>query len=137
VTAYAANVHLKGKATFTDNGTTATVCCTLAGLGNQDLIVTLVGDGTTSVGCTNPDGHIAPGNATAVAVGGTETIPASQIKNGTVTFCISTEAPTCDSARDCGCPNDNWSATVTDVTFGEMTMVVEQGGKIVLTTKVN
>lgn len=137
VTAYAASVHLKGRLTFTDNGTTATVCCSLAGLGNGDVTITLAGAGTTTVGCTNPDGHIAPGNAEEIAVTGTTSIPADQIKNGNVTFCVTTEAPTCDSARDCGCPNDNWSAAITDVSFGDMMMIVEQGGKVVLKTKVN
>ena len=136
ITLYAASVHLKGQVTLTDNGTTATVCGALAGLGNGDVTLTLTGTGTTSVTCTNPAGNFAPGNAGDVSVGATQTIPATEIKNGNVSFCITTTAPACSSARDCGCPNDNWTATVTDVAFSSMTLVVEQGGQVVLTTQV-
>jgi hypothetical protein len=132
ITVYAANVHLKGKATFADNGTTATVCATLTGLGNQDLTITLVGEGTETVACTNPAGNFAPGNPGSVTVEGQTTIPSSQIKNGTVTFCVTTTGPTCQSAKDCGCPNNNWTGTVTDVDFTDLALVVEQGGKVVL-----
>jgi|SRR6266498_2737248 len=136
IAVYAANVHLKGEPSFTDNGTTATVCATLAGLGNGDLTVTLVGSGTETVVCTNPAGNFAPGNPGGVTVGGTTTVPASEIKNGTVHFCVTTTAPVCQSAKDCGCPNDNWTGTVTDVDFTSLTLVVEQGGEVVLTTAV-
>jgi hypothetical protein len=129
---YAANVHLKGQPAFRDNGTTATVCATLTGLGNQDLIITLIGEGTETVACLNPAGNFAPGNPGGVTVAGQTTIPSSQIKNGTVTFCVTTTAPTCQSAKKCGCPNNNWSATVVDVNFTDLSLVVEQGGKVVL-----
>ena len=132
ITAYAANVHLKGRPTFNDDGTTATVCATLTGLGNQDLTVTLVGEGTETVACTNPAGNFAPGNPGSVTVEGQTTIPSSQIKNGTVTFCVTTTAPTCQSAKQCGCPNNNWTGTVTDVNFTDLVLVVEQGGRVVL-----
>jgi hypothetical protein len=132
VTVYAANVHLKGRPTLSDNGTTATACATLTGLGNQDLTITLVGEGTETVRCTNPAGNFAPGNPGSVTVEGQTTIPSNQIKNGTVTFCVTTTAPTCQSAKECGCPNNNWTGTVTDVDFTDLALVVEQGGKVVL-----
>ena len=132
ITVYAANVHLKGRPVFNDNGTTATVCATLTGLGNQDLTVTLVGEGTETVACTNPAGNFAPGNPGGVTVEGQTTIPSSEIKNGTVTFCVTTTAPTCQSAKECGCPNNNWTGTVTDVNFTDLVLIVEQGGKVVL-----
>ena len=136
IAVYAANVHLRGSPNFSDNGTTATVCATLTGLGNQDLTVTLVGEGTETVACTNPAGNFAPGNPGSVTVSGQTTIPSSQIKNGTVTFCVTTTAPTCQSAKDCGCPNDNWTGTVTDVNFTDLALIVEQGGKVVLTQEI-
>jgi hypothetical protein len=132
ITVFAANVHLKGRPTFTDNGTTASVCATLTGLGNQDLTITLIGQGTETVACTNPAGNFAPGNPGSVTVGGQTTIPSSEIKNGTVTFCVTTTAPTCQSAKQCGCPNNNWTGTVTDVNFTDLALVVEQGGSVVL-----
>src|SRR4051794_33176306 len=45
---HAANVHLKGSLSSTDNGTTDTVCGKLTGLGNGDLTITLIGSGTRS-----------------------------------------------------------------------------------------
>jgi hypothetical protein len=136
VTVFAANVHLKGQPTIKDNGTTATVCATLTGVGNQDLTVTLIGSGTETTACVNPAGNFAPGNPGEIVVGGTTTIPSSQIKNGTVKFCVTTEAPTCQNATDCGCPNNRWTGTVTDVSFTSLMLVVEQGGKVVLSTTV-
>src|SRR5205814_9790067 len=127
-TLYAASVHLKHELTLTDNGTTATVCGALAGLGNGDVTLTIAGPATTSVICINPAGNFAPGNPGDVVVGATETIPSTEIKNGNLSFCITTTAPVCASARECGCPNDNWTATVTDVAFSSLTLVVEQGG---------
>jgi len=131
-TVHAANVHFKSAPKTTDNGTTATVCATLTGLGNGDLTITLIGSGIRSTSCLNPAGNFAPGNPGQVAVGGVTTVPASEIKNGNVSFCVTTESPECASANACGCPNNNWAATVTDVDFTSLTLVVEQGGKVVL-----
>lgn len=129
---FAANVHFKTAATSKDNGTTDTVCASLAGLGNGDLTITLIGSGTTTTSCLNPAGNFAPGNPGDVVVSGVTTVPASKIKNGNVSFCVTTVAPTCATAKDCGCPNNNWTATVTDVDFTSLTLIVEQGGKVVL-----
>jgi hypothetical protein len=132
LTAYAANVHLVGDASISDDGTTVTVCGKIAGLGNADVKLTLVGEGTTTVACVNPAGKIAPGNATEVLVGATRTIPSTQIKNGSLNFCLTTKAPGCRRARSCGCPNNNWTATITDVDFSSLVLIVEQNGEVVL-----
>jgi hypothetical protein len=136
VVVQAANVHFKGNPTSTDNGTTDTVCATLTGLGNGDLTVTLIGSGIQSTSCLNPAGNFAPGNPGNIVVSGVTTVPSSQIKNGNVTFCVTTDAPTCSSAKDCGCPNNNWSATITDVNFTSLTLIVEQGGQVVINRKI-
>lgn len=134
---HAANVHLKGALSSTDNGTTDTVCGKLTGLGNGDLTITLIGSGTRSSSCSNPAGNFAPGNPGEILVSGVTTVPSTEIKNGTVAFCVTTDDPTCTTAKDCGCPNNNWTATITDVAFTSLTLIVEQGGKVVLRTTVN
>ncbi len=45
--------------------------------------------------------------------------------------------PRAATAKACGCPNNNWSATITDVDFTSLTLIVEQGGRVVLRTTIN
>src|SRR2546423_14214643 len=58
---YAANVHFKTTPVFTNNGTTLTACAALAGLGNQDVTITLTASGEGSTTCISPGGNAAPG----------------------------------------------------------------------------
>lgn len=132
-TAVAANVHFKKGPTFTDNGVTLTASGALAGLGNEDVTITLTATGVgTKITCTNKGGNQAPGqNKPKVTTVGQTSIPQTKIKNGNVSFTVTTQSPT-TSAKAAGCPNNNWTATIEDVDFSTATIKVTQGGEVVL-----
>jgi hypothetical protein len=136
---YAANVQFKKsvRTTFTDQGLSAQFCGALTGLGNGDVTITLVAAGQTTVMCINPAGNIAPGHGEEIVAMGQTSIPSTEIKNGNVNFCVTTVTPEDPSAKEAGCPNNNWTAHITDVDFSSATVIVEQGGKIVLQTAIN
>jgi hypothetical protein len=121
------NPHYKKGPTVVDNGFTATATGTIAGLGNGNVIATLSfpnATGTTT--CTNPGGAQAPGQNPAVPAPTTGSQLISKVKNGTVSFTVTTDPPSNPSAAAAGCPNGNWTAAFNNITFGSGTLTISQ-----------
>jgi len=139
ITTIGQSVHLKGgrnaEPVFLDQGLTLNVASGLAGLGNDDVLVTLTATADVTATCANKGGNQAPGqNPAPVTVSGSQSIPSEKIKNGTVPFNVTTIAPVSPIPGAPDCPNSNWSEAITDLAFTSATITVEQpAGNLVLT----
>src|SRR5215208_6255375 len=118
-----AAVRFHAGPTCTDNGLTLTCTGNVSGLGQELLTVNISSPATGTVECTNPAGNVAPGQTFTTNVSGTGTFEVD--KNGRTNFSVTTTEPT---APPGSCPNPQWTADVTDVTFGDVTLVGTQGG---------
>jgi len=123
-----------GTPVCTDIGTQLRCTAEVAGLGNETVVATVSANGTaTGLTCTTPSGsNQAPGQNPAVPVtsSGSQTI--TNIKNGRASVDVRSATPTV-SAKDAGCPNNNWIVTVADVTFTTYTLTISQGGVTLFT----
>jgi hypothetical protein len=138
-TAFAANVHLKppkGEPSFVDLGLQLQASGALAGLGNDDIVVNLAATADVTSTCTNPAGaNQPPGqNPAPITVSGSQAIPASEIKNGTVSFSVTTNLPTTPIAGAPDCPNPQWTEDITDLAFTTATITVQQPAPTVVLT---
>jgi len=138
--ALASNVHFKGGShagpSFRDNGLTLSASGALAGLGNENIVIRLSATGNPTGTCGNPGTNTfqAPGqNPAPVTLTGTQSIPASEIKNGEVSFAVTTQGPVSPVPGAPDCPNSHWTELITDVAFTSATISVEQpSGTVVL-----
>jgi hypothetical protein len=133
-------VHLTGgknaEQTFTDNGLTLTAAGDLTGLGNGDVLVNLSATADVTATCTNPGGGTQPPgqNPAPITVTGSQAIPATEIKNGNTPFNVTTNPLVSPIPGAPGCPNPQWTESITDLRFTGATLTVEQPpGTLVLT----
>ena len=127
VVAWAASPHYKKGPSVVDNGLTATATGSLAGLGNGNVIVTLSfpnATGTTT--CSNKGGAQAPGQNPAAPAAASGSKLVTDVKNGTLSFVVTTLPPANPSWEAAGCPNNNWSAAFDNITFGAGTITIQQ-----------
>jgi hypothetical protein len=135
---YAQNVHFVRGPSCEDLGLTANCTGKLAGLGEGNVTIILdFPNATGGTTCTSPGGGSeAPGQNPALTVDVTGSVNLQATKNGTVTFSVTTEAPAAPTAAEAGCPNPNWTAEFSDLSFGTGTLTVVQGGNVVLVTQI-
>ena len=138
---FASSVHLKGgrnaEPSFTDLGLALSASGALSGLGEGDIIVSIVATADVTSSCINPGNgeRRPPGqNPAPLTVTGSQAIPEDEFKNGTVPFNVSTAAPSPTIAGAPDCPNSSWTETIEDLAFTSATITVEQpAGTVVLT----
>jgi hypothetical protein len=124
--AQAQSGHFVGTPTCVDQGTTLLCTGKVAGLGGTTFEITVEAPGVATVECTNPGGNVAPGQTFDTEATGTSG-PLATPRNGQFRFRVSTETPTAPAGS---CPNPKWTATVTDVEFGDATITLTEGDDV-------
>jgi hypothetical protein len=132
------NPHYVGAApTINISGNTATVSsgAKVAGIGSEPVTFLLTVSGFVTTQCTNPAGNVAPGQNSSFTVSG-EPVVVTPDQTGTLTVPegISASGPAVGdpvSNRDAGCPNRQWSGSVTSSTITSATLTVSQGGSVI------
>jgi hypothetical protein len=122
--ALAQSGHFVGTPVCTDEGTTVECTGKVAGLGGTTFELIVSAPGTASVECANPAGNVAPGQSFSTTTTGSSG-PLPTPRNGSFRFNLDSVTP---SAPAGSCPNPKWTATVTDVEFGDATVTLEEDG---------
>jgi len=98
-----------------------------SGLGNTDVTVVLDATGIPAILCTNQGGNQAPGqNPPKISASGSDfLVHQNYTKNGRSPFSVETEEPQPGlTAKQMGCPNNSWSASIDFVFWTEATLSV-------------
>jgi len=98
-----------------------------SGLGNTDVTVVLNAAGIPVVTCSNNGGNPAPGqNPPKVSASGAQfLIHQTYTRNGRSPFNVETEEPQPGlTAKELGCPNNTWTASIDFVFWTEATLSV-------------
>ena len=98
-----------------------------SGLGNTDVTVVLNATGVPAITCTNQSGTQAPGqNPPKISASGSDfLVHESYTKNGRSPFSVETEDPQPGlTAKQMGCPNNAWSASIDFVFWTDATLIV-------------
>ena len=133
----AASLHFVGspKASL-EGGDTLVVTGKVAGLGNQDITVTVEVDGEVVVYCISPSGNRAPGQNKEpfTAVDSQTFVPSA--KNGQFTFTIDVDLSEAiqDAVDAHECPNRNWTKQAGPITLDSAKVTVQQGGQTITRT---
>jgi len=128
-TAWATSAHYKKAPTCVDNGLTLTCTGAIAGLGNFDVFITLNASALVDTVCRAPgSGNEAPGQnpSLTVNVSGGLLVNKTDLKNGNLAFTLTTNPPATPTPAQVGCPNNNWTVRITNVTFSNGQLVVFQ-----------
>jgi len=130
--ASASNVHFEAPSSqpsFTDNGLTLNASGVLAGLGNQDILVTLSATGNPTATCTNPAGANRPPGQNPGA-GHAHPQRGHSSERDQERQCVVLGNHQNRRYRPSlvhpGCPNSMWAETITDVSFTSATVTVQQ-----------
>lgn len=133
-TAFGAAVHFKGGKNagpiFYDQGLYLGVSGVVAGLGNEDGVITLSATGIPEATCQNPGNgeHYPPGQNPApyTLEGSLDFDPEDFDKNGNLAFYFETEEPESPIPGAPDCPNPNWTEWIVDIAFTDAYLTIEQ-----------
>lgn len=133
-TAFGAAVHFKGgknaQPTFYDQGLYLAVSGVVAGLGNENGVITLAATGIPVATCQNPGNgeHYPPGQNPApyTLEGSLDFDPADFDKNGNLAFYFETDRPESPVPGAPDCPNPNWTEWIVDIAFTRAVLTIQQ-----------
>lgn len=124
--AFAQSGHFVQAQDCRDVGTTVECSGKVAGLGGETFEITVAAEGRGTVECTNPGGNVAPGQTFDTTISGSSG-PLETTRNGRFLYTVTTGEPVAPADA---CPNEQWTATVTDVEFTEATITLLEDGVV-------
>ncbi len=124
----AINIH---SYSVTFSGNTVTAIYDVSGLGNEGATLTVTAVGFASYTCTNKGGTAAPGQNPQPVTGTSPVVdfkPTGSNGRATATTSVTLSAPQTIPAKQAGCPNGNWTATLNNVVLTGATVTITDNG---------